>query len=126
MLRIVGIQKHELPGQEFILLQNQGHMRMSLRGHVVMSESAMTGRNIGDAAHAFDDDQIIPPSLFVLLSTGTGTPHWGRTRDGAHVYFTYMNRTESIWNDCELPLHVLAPQHSYVDRSDRIEYLFVR
>lgn len=126
MLRIVGVQRNDNPVEEFVLLQNQGHMRVSLHGHLLVAESAYQEVPLDRCAYAFSDDEFIPPSLFVILSTATGQPHWGKTKDGSYVYYTYMNRASGFWNGCSLPLHILAPQHTFVDRSDRVEFLAVR
>lgn len=117
MLRIVGVHKDELAQNEFVLLQNQGHMRVTLKGHVIMSDSMVQGSN-EPLWHVFSDEEAVPAGLYVLLSSGSGQPHWARTKDGAHVYHTYMNRTDSVWNHAQLPLHVLAQQHSYSVRSE--------
>lgn len=126
MLRIVGVQRSENPQEEFVLLQNQGHMRVSLHGHLLVAECAYQGVPLNRCAFAFSDDEFIPPSLFVILSTACGQPHWGRTKDGSYVFYTFMNRTAGFWNQCSLPLHILAPHHTFVDRSDRVEFLAVR
>jgi hypothetical protein len=119
MLRIVGVQRDQNPQREFVLLQNQGHMRVSLRGQLVMSESAFEGR-LDACAHLFTDDVHIAPGLFVLLMTGKGEPQWTKTRDGAHVYRTFMNREDSVWLHCSCPLHCMAANHSYVSRGEAL------
>jgi hypothetical protein len=126
MLRVVGVQPHEQVGMEFVLLQNQGHMRLILRGHAVLSESAVDQQNFDCAGHLFSEEESIAPGLFVMLSSGQGEPHWGRTKDGATVYHTYMGRNRSIWNHHAGPIHVLSVQHTYIDRSSKIEYLVAK
>lgn len=123
MLRIVGIERSNDPLGEFVLLQNQGHMRLSVRGHILLADGAIHGAPVGDSAAVLADDEMIAPGLFVLVSSGVGEPHWAKTRDGAYVFHTFLNRREPIWVGCQGPLHVLAIQHSFVDRSNRIEYL---
>lgn len=126
MLRVVGLQKDESADKEFVLLQNQGHMRLTLRGHLLLSEAALQGSALSETGFAFSEDESIAPGLFVMLSTGVGTPIWAKTRDGAFVYHTYMGRNESFWNQCPGPLHVMHPHHTYVDRASRTEYLTLR
>ncbi len=126
MLRVVGVQPHESEGLEFVLLQNQGHMRLILRGHAVFSETAISGGDIHNAGHIFSEEESIGPGLFVMLSTGCGEPHWGRTKDGAYVFHTYMDRTSPVWQHCSAPFHVLGVQHTYIDRSSKIEYLVAK
>ena len=116
MLRIVGVQRTEVVEQEFLLLQNHGSLRVSLRGHVVLAERAILRGDLCESAHVFTDDESIPAGLYVLLSTGEGLPHWGKTKDGAHVYHAYAGRSSTLWADCDGPVHVLSPSHSYVER----------
>ena len=118
MLRIVGVQRTEIVEQEFLLLQNQGSLRVSLRGHVVMAERAILCGDLCNFAHVFTDDESIPAGLYVLLSTGAGLPHWGKTKDGAHVYHAYAGRLLPLWWDSDGPIHVLSPCYSYVERAD--------
>ena len=86
-------------------------MRLSLRGHMVVSDNAIESSDLSQLAHAFNDDALIPPGMYVLLFTGPGT------KDGALVYYTYMNRAFSVWDRCTGPIHVLNTQHSFVDRA---------
>ena len=113
MLRIVGIQRHDVPEREFVLLQNQGSMRASLRGHVLLSESALETADLSFGAHAFTDDALIPPGMFVLLFSGSGEPKWGKTKDGMIVFHAYMNRPHTMWSRTSGPLHLLQRQHTY-------------
>lgn len=117
MIRIVGVQRSENIGQEFILLQNQGSMRVKLKGHAVVSESALVPGKAGSAVHLFTDDEVIMPGQFVLLRTCMGSSHWTLTTEGQRVYYTHMDRIGPVWNHHSGPLHVLAPQHSYCERS---------
>lgn len=120
MLRIVGVQRSESPEREFLLLQNHGTLRVSLRGYVVMAERAIVEADLCHSAHVFGDEEHVPAGLYVLLSTGCGIPHWGRTKDGAHVYHAYAGRHESIWSHCPGPIHVLSPCHSYIERTETV------
>jgi hypothetical protein len=115
MLRIVGIQRSDCAEVEFLLLQNQGTLRVSLRGHVVLAETAIERGELARAAHLFADDEHVPAGLYVMLSTAQGMPHWGRTKDGAHVYHAYAGRTDPLWSEPG-PLHILAPGHTYCER----------
>ena len=117
MIRIVGLQRSESATQEFVLLQNQGSLRLSLRGHVVLSDSAIEDSNLSVAAHAFSDDALIPPGMFVLLFSGRGTPRWTRSKDGALVFYAFMNRDVAVWNWCLGPIHVLNTHHTYAERA---------
>lgn len=126
MLRIVGLQRSNNPDEEFVLLQNQGNMRYVLRGSALMSESALEGKDLEDSIFVFQDGEAIAAGLFVLLTTGCGVPAWSKTRDGALVFHTYMNRSSAIWMACRCPIHVMNPQHSYTERSHRAEFVSAR
>jgi hypothetical protein len=117
LIRIVGIQRNELPEQEFVLLQNQGGLRMNLRGHMVMSQSALEGAELASVAHVFSDDVLIPPGMYVVLSSAVGEPRWTKTKEGQLVYYSYMCRRLSVWDRCAGPVHVLCTQHTYAERS---------
>lgn len=113
LIRIIGIQRNEYPEREFVLLQNQGNLRLHLRGHVLLSETALETRDLSQAAHVFSDDVLVPAGMYVLLVTGRGEPKWGRTKDGALIYHAYMNRASAVWDRCEPPIHVLNRQHTF-------------
>lgn len=117
MIRIVGIKRCESPESEFILLQNQGGRRLPLRGHGVVSETALTTGDLSVAAHVMNEDELIPSGFFVMLVTGKGESRWSRTKDGAHVYMAFMNRPHSVWHNYPGPLHVFSTQHTYVERT---------
>jgi hypothetical protein len=120
MLRIVGVQRSELAEREFVLLQNQGTLRALLRGHVVVSDGAISRGDLCRAAHVFMDDESIPAGLYVLLTTGRGTPHWSRTKDGAHVFHAYAGRDVPLWPQGEGAIHLLNPCHSFVERGEAL------
>ena len=120
MLRIVGVQKNAFAEQEFVLLQNQGSMRISLRGHVVLSECAVDSGDLGMTAHAFKDDVNVLPGMYVILFSGSGTSRWAKTKDGAMVYYSYMGKDASVWNRSAGPLHVLNRVHTYAERREAL------
>jgi hypothetical protein len=116
VIRIVGLQRSESTAQEFVLLQNQGSLRLSLKGHLVVSEAAIQASDLSFAAHAFSDDVQVPPGMYILLATGRGQPRWTKTKEGALVYYAYMNRDTCVWEQAAGPLHILSPQHTYTER----------
>ena len=120
MLRIVGVQKSDQVEREFLLLQNHGTLRVCLRGHVVLAERAIAQADLCDAAHVFTEEEHIPAGLYVLLSTGAGLAHWGRTKDGAHVYHAYASRPAPLWSHCDGPIHLLSPCHAYMERPEAL------
>ena len=113
MIRIVGIQRHETPEQEFVLLQNQGGLRVNLRGHMLLSECAVQSGDLTRAVHIFNDEALIPAGMYVILFSGPGQPRWGKTKDGALIYFAYMNRNSTVWERISGALHVLSTHHTY-------------
>jgi hypothetical protein len=116
VIRIIGVQRNDSASKEFILLQNQGSLRINLKGHLVLSESAIVESDLSYAAHVFSDDCLIPPGMYVLLSTGSGESRWTRTKEGAMLYYVFMNRSGPVWDRTEGPVHVLSLQHTYAER----------
>lgn len=116
MIRIVGVQRSEVAQQEFVLLQNQGNIREQLRGRALVEDAAFHESQGG--IHLFGDDIRIGPGQFVMLRTCAGEPHWGTSKDGALVYFTYANRNATIWSTVSQPMHLLSVDHTLVPRSD--------
>ncbi|RYG28709.1 hypothetical protein EON81_28040, partial [bacterium] len=92
MLRIVGVQKSERVQHEFVLLQNQGGLRMGLMGHAVMAGGLVDGETFAQApdVHVFSEEEQIPAGTFVMLSTGPGTTRWAITKDGQRILHVYM------------------------------------
>jgi hypothetical protein len=118
VIRIVGVQRSESVEREFVLLQNQGSLRAALKGHMLVADEAMRTGDVLRGSHLFTDDVLVPAGMYVILISGAGTPRWGKTRDGAHVYHVYMNQTRPLWSRCDLPLHLLHTQHSYSERTE--------
>ncbi len=98
-----------------MLLQNQGNLRISLRGHVLLSECALSGRDLTKSSHVFADDEWIPAGMYVLLVTGRGEAKWTKSKDGALIFHAFMDRDFPVWDRCESPLHLLNRQHSFVE-----------
>ncbi|CAN5623564.1 hypothetical protein BH11ARM2_BH11ARM2_20520 [soil metagenome] len=116
MIRIVGIQRSHFPQDEFVLLQNQGAIRLALRGHLLMTEEAIGRLSEKAAVHSFSDEAYIPAGAYVILKSGYGDPRWARTKDGALIYYAFAGREERLWPETSGPLHILNTQHSYVER----------
>lgn len=115
MLRIIGIQRNEVPAREFLLLQNQGAMRVNLRGHAILSDCALDGEPT-QVNHAFGDDANILPGNYVVLFSGPGEAKFVKGKDGALVYYAYMGKGRSVWEHQLGSIHVLATQHTYCER----------
>ena len=117
MLRIVGVQRSGSPHSEFILLQNQGAMRIELSGHALMTEAEGLAES---GLYVFRERESIPAGRFVMLTTAPGTPRWERTKDGQTIYHVYANRTSPIWAPCLGPVSVLGTQHTFSARREAI------
>lgn len=117
MIRIVGIERNSDPNREFILLQNQGHMRQVLRGHAVVPDMTCENSMAQTLWHLFAEETPIVPGAFVMLRTGVGEPRWTQTRDGSRVFNAYMGRAHCVWERVQGPIHVLAIQHTFVERT---------
>jgi hypothetical protein len=98
-----------------MLLQNQGNLRVQLRGHVLLCDHAISQRD-GSGSFVFADEAIIPPGAYVLLHSGIGISKWARTRDGALVFHTFMDRESPYWLHESGPIHVLSAHHTFVER----------
>jgi hypothetical protein len=120
MIRIVGVQRHEEPNNEFVLLQNQGSMKINLKGHIVAAQSVIDAGDPSEALHIFSDDVDVLPGMYVLLRTCSGVGHWNHTHDRYSTYYSYMHRRSSVWSRHIGPLHVMAPQHKWVERKPEV------
>lgn len=116
MIRIIGIKRYPDAQDEFILLQNQGHMRAHLRGHAIIADKCLSDETAIPAVHFFSDDEYVQPGCFVLLKTGHCESKWTRTKDGALLYQVSMGRSKSVWDQVSGAIHVLNVQHSYCER----------
>lgn len=116
MIRIVGIERNPDAQSEFILLQNQGHMRAHLRGHAIIADKCLSDDCAVPAVHFFTEDEYVQPGCFVLLKTGHCDAKWTRTKDGGLLYQATMGRSRSVWDKVSGTIHVLNVQHSYCER----------
>ncbi len=116
MVRIIGVQRNEDIGSEFVLLQNQGSMKINLKGHIIAAKTVIEGGDAKEAIHIFTDDVDVHPGMYVLLRTCAGVGHWNYMQDRYSTYYAYMHRRAAIWNRHTGPLHVLSLQHSWVER----------
>lgn len=116
MIRIVGIQRCPFPQDEFVLLQNQGAIRLSLRGHILMADEAIGRLSESPSVFSFSDEAYIPAGAYVILKSGFGDPRWARTKDGALIYYAFANSEERMWPEVAGALHILATQHTYIER----------
>lgn len=116
MIRIVGLQRDLDPRKEFVLLQNQGSMRVCLKGHALLSESSSEKPTFA----VIREDACLMPGQYALIRTCSGTPRWDTKTDGYPVYYVYLGENESLWTEEYVPVHILAPQHSYCERTKEL------
>lgn len=119
MIRIVGVQRNPNVEHEFVLLQNQGGLRLNLRGHVLLAERAIDG-DAPEFMHIFREDVSIAAGNFVLLHSGAGSQRWMRTKDLQLVYYTFMHRDYPVWDRTLGPIHILSPHHTYAERREAL------
>jgi hypothetical protein len=113
MIRIVGVQRGQTASEEFVLVQNQGSLRVNLRGHALLAEDTMTGGN--GFALVLCDEAVIMPGQYAVLRSGIGPSRWNKCADGSSVYYTYLGHNRTLW-DGQDNIHLLAPQHTYSER----------
>ena len=120
MIRIVGVQRHEETANEFVLLQNQGSMKINLKGHIVAAQSVVDAGDASEALHIFSDDVDVLPGMYVLLRTCSGVGHWNHSHERYSTYYAYMHRRAPVWSRNPGPVLVMAPQHKWVERKPEV------
>ncbi|MCA0361043.1 MAG: lamin tail domain-containing protein [Armatimonadetes bacterium] len=116
MIRIVGVQRSEDLNQEFIVLQNQGNMRVNLRGYALVAEASVDEPSGLQEVYVIRDDVSLPAGHYAVVRSGSGSPRWVHD-EGYHYFYTFLARNSSVWNRLSGPIHVLAPQHTFCERS---------
>ena len=117
MIRIVGLQRHPDPKQEFILLQNQGGMRVQLRGHALVADSSMDEPSGLQEVYVIAERVELQPGQYALVRTCGCSGRWCHQSEGYSVYYTGLDRQTSVWSRFKGPVHVLAPQHTFSERT---------
>lgn len=120
MIRIVGIQRHVETCKEFVLLQNQGTLRVELKGHALLAQHATDSGELAQLLHVFSDEVDVQPSMYVLLRTCSGVGHWNCTHDRYNTYYSYMQRASGVWARIPGPIQLLSPQHTYIEREKAV------
>lgn len=117
MLRILAVQRSDDPQREYVLLQNHGSLRVSLKGHVITDESGLE-RCEKERMFVFADDAQIPAMAYVLLVSGSGKNGWYQDNDARPVYCAYWNRPAAVWEDASEPIHLLHVIHTNRPRTE--------
>lgn len=123
MIRIVGVQRSDNLAQEFVLLQNQGNMRLNLRGYALIAESVIDDPAGVQEAYVISDSIDVPAGHHVAIRTGEGQSRWSH-REGYHVYHLFLGRSTPIWSRLPGDVHLLAPAHCYRER--QVEKILVK
>ena len=111
MLKIVEIHISEGVSGEYIVLQNQGLVTVTLRGWAVVTEAYLesedvSGREIAEKLYVFRMAEEIKPYTHVVLFTGSGKDGWVPTNDGRLAYCAYWGKSACVWNDAK-NIHIL-------------------
>ncbi len=117
MIRIVGMQRNPDPTQEFVLLQNQGGIRVQLRGHALVAESSVNEPAGLQEVYLISEDVQLQPGQYALVRTCSCSGRWCHKNDGYSVFYTGLGRQSSVWSRFEGPIHILAPQHTFCERT---------
>ena len=100
MLKIIEVHPALNTQGEYIVLQNQGLVTVSLRGWALCTDAYLEG----DAArmiqemYVFREEVAIKPYTRVVLFTGSGEDEWVPTIDGRQAYCAYWNRRDCLWS----------------------------
>ncbi len=99
MLKIVELHTSKSAQGEYVVLQNQGLITVSLRGWAVCTEAYLDGniRDMSDAMFIFREDIAIKPYTYVVLFSGKGRNDWKPTVDGRQAYCAYWNKHCAVW-----------------------------
>lgn len=115
MVRIVGVQRSTRVLDEFVLLQNQGTLRVSMRGFALVSGVALDG---DDGSFSLLTDELdLHPGQYMLVRSCIGPSRWMQPEDGAPIYYHFLGHTRPVWGQEQEAVHLLAPQHTFCERT---------
>lgn len=117
MLRIVGMQRSSDPEKEFVLVQNQGSMRIELRGHALMFIPDVNTSGAGVRFFPLLNSERVVPGGFVLISSGHGRDGLAKTIDGSQILRLFANQSKPLWSEESGNLSILATQHTFSEGS---------
>ncbi len=108
MLKIVEVHAAECARGEYVVLQNQGLVTVSLRGWALCTDAYLEGEpgQMAGEMYVFREDVPIKPYTHVVLFSGYGEDGWVPTTDGRQAYCAYWNRSDRIWTYAQ-HIHVL-------------------
>ena len=108
MLKIIEVHPASGVGGEYVVLQNQGLVTVSLRGWALCTDVYLLddATQVANEMYVFREDVAIKPYTRVVLFTGDGESEWVPTTDGKQAYCAYWGRSERIWTHAT-NIHVL-------------------
>ncbi len=108
MLKIIEVRTAPRPEGEYVVLQNEGLVSLSLCGWALCSESVFSpdSPDWSSSFYMFDHDVNIRPYTRVVLFTGSGEDGWVPTIDGKQAFLAYWNRRQSVWKNAQT-IHIL-------------------
>ena len=113
----MAVQRGDDPQREYVLLQNHGPLRLSLRGHLLTDDTGL-GNGDRDRMYVFSEDAQIPSMAYVLLVTGAGKNGWYQDNDARPVYCVYWNKQKTVWSQANEPIHLMNVIHTKAPRTE--------
>ena len=96
MLKIIEVHPATNTQGEYIVLQNQGLVTVSLRGWALCTDAYLESdpARMAQEMYVFREEVPIKPYTRVVLFTGNGEDEWVPTIDGRQAYCAYWNRRD--------------------------------
>lgn len=125
MLKVVDVHPAADVRGEYVVLQNQGLVSVTLRGWALCTEALLSGEmtQIADELYVFRDEIAVKPYTKVVVFSGEGEDGWVPTTDGRLAYCAYWNRSRRIWSDAKR-VHLLHLANSRPVVSDAPQQAF--
>lgn len=103
MLKVVDVHLSDEVRGEYLVLQNQGLVTVTLRGWAVCTEAFLSGDlgQVADALYIFREEIGVKPYTKIVLFTGEGEDGWVPTTDGRQAYCAYWGRSQRIWSEAQ-------------------------
>jgi hypothetical protein len=99
MLKIVDIHVASSVQGEYVVLENQGLVTLSLRGWALCTDAYFNGTalQMADEMYIFREDIQVKPFVRVVLFSKPGQDGWVPTVDGKQAYCAFWGRSERVW-----------------------------
>ena len=108
MLKIIEVHPAPRPEAEYVVLQNEGLVSLTLCGWALCSEMVFTADpcDWSSSFYMFDQDADIRPYTRVVLFTGVGEDGWAPTIDGRQAFLAHWNRKQPVWKHAQT-IHIM-------------------